>query len=405
MKATCLSSSIKDGRFKDPEARSALDSLTVPILQGMDACDQVGDRVRELGIHRVLLVTDPGIVSAGHAARVRGALEAVGVEVGEFNEVRENPDTDDVDSCLAVAREFRPEAFVGLGGGSSLDTAKGCNFLLSNGGRMEDYWGREKARRPMLPLLAIPTTAGTGSECQRFALISKEETHQKMACGDAKVLARLAILDPGLTLTQPASVTACTGMDAFAHAIECAVTSIATPSSLALAREAFRWLDAYFLRVLEEPTDLAARSAMQWGAALGGAAIEHSMLGAAHSAANPLTAHYGVTHGQAVGLALPWVIRWNAADPSVARGYQALVQKTDPPIAEIDAASAAEWLAGRIEGLLQSAGLASPLRDFGVQEDRMEQLAVEAAAQWTAQFNPRPVAAGDFMQLYRGLWS
>src|SRR5207244_13592387 len=126
----------------------------------------------------------------------------------------------DVEACLEVAHSAGIDAIVGLGGGSSIDTAKGCNFLLTNGGRMQDYWGVGKATRPMLPLIAVPTTAGTGSECQSYALIADEETHQKMACGDPKASARVALLDPTLTVSQPRSVTACTGMDALVHAVE-----------------------------------------------------------------------------------------------------------------------------------------------------------------------------------------
>ena len=135
--------------------------------------------------------------------------------VARFERVTENPTTEVVDDCVAVARQEQSDFLVGLGGGSSMDTAKGCNFLLTNGGRMEDYWGVGKALRPMLPLIAVPTTAGTGSECQSFALIAHPQTHVKMACGDPKAAARVAILDPELTLTQPAALAAATGMDAF----------------------------------------------------------------------------------------------------------------------------------------------------------------------------------------------
>src|SRR5439155_13420275 len=133
---------------------------------------------------------------------------------------RENPTTRCGEECVASARSARIDALVALGGGSSLDTAKGCNFLLTNGGTMRDYWGVGKASKPMLPLLAIPTTAGTGSECQSFALISDEQTHQKMACGDPKAAAAIALLDPRLTFSQPARVTSCTGIDAIAHVVE-----------------------------------------------------------------------------------------------------------------------------------------------------------------------------------------
>ena len=175
-----------------------------------------------------------------------------------------------------------------------MDTAKGCNFLLTNGGRMEDYWGVGKATRPMLPLIAIPTTAGTGSECQSFALITHPQTHVKMACGDPKAAARVAILDPELTLTQPPAVAAATGMDALSHAVETAVTRRRNPISQMLSREAFRLcargLQAGLRAIRDGHCD--ARGDVLLGAALAGMAIENSMLGAAHAAANPLTARY-----------------------------------------------------------------------------------------------------------------
>ena len=249
-------------------------------------------------------------------------LQAAGMEVTCFEQVQENPTTRCVDRCVEVARGAAIDAIVGLGGGSSMDTAKGCNFILTNGGQMKDYWGVGRATRPMLPLLAIPTTGGTGSECQSFALIADEQTHQKMACGDPKAAARIALLDPALTVSQPPRVTACSGIDALAHALETLVTKRRTPLSLIFSREAFRLLIAGLPRVLASPTDLEARGWMLLGAAWAGTAIENSMLGAAHAAANPLTAHFGVAHGQAVGMMLPHVLRFNAREPDAARSLR-----------------------------------------------------------------------------------
>jgi alcohol dehydrogenase len=294
------------------------------LVFGNGSVNRLGLILEGLSSRRVLLVTDPGIVRAGHAERVHQALSADGRESVVFSRVRENPDTDCVDECLAVARDFRPDVIVGLGGGSSMDTAKGCNFLLTNGGRMQDYWGVGKATRPMLPFIAIPTTAGTGSECQSAALISDATTHQKMACLDPKAAAYAALLDPELTVSQPAGVTACTGIDAVAHAVETAVTAKRNPVSSMYSREAFALLVPSLPVVLQNPGHLEARGRMLLGAAFAGMAIEQSMLGAAHSAANPLTAHCGVIHGVAVGLMLPHVVRFNAADPQVRPGVRGI---------------------------------------------------------------------------------
>jgi alcohol dehydrogenase len=281
-----------------------------------------------------------------------------------------------------------------------MDTAKGCNFLLTNGGRMQDYWGVGKAASPMLPLIAIPTTAGTGSECQSAALIVDEATHQKMACLDPKAAARIALLDPGLTLSQPPGVTACTGIDAIAHAVETAVSKKRNLVSAMFSREAFKLCVTSFPEVLLNPGDLETRGRMLLGAALSGLAIENSMLGAAHSAANPLTAHYGIAHGQAVGMMLPFVVRFNGADLTARQAYAELASNAQIADHSHEPDGALEALAGRLEVLLNLAGMPPSLAESGVERARIPALAEEAARQWTAAFNPRPVSKDDFVKLY-----
>ncbi len=369
------------------------------LVFGNHALDRVGEFARQLGARRALLVTDKGIAAAGHPARAAAALEREGIAVMLFEEVRENPTTLDVDRCVEVAREAQIDFLIGLGGGSSLDTAKGCNFLLTNGGRMQDYWGVGKATRPMLPLIAVPTTAGTGSECQSFALISDEATHQKMACGDVKAAAKVAILDPLLTVSQPARVTACTGIDALAHALETAVTKKRTPHSAMYSREAFALCMAGMERVMADPQDIDARAMMQLGAAYAGTAIENSMLGAAHSAANPLTARFGIVHGQAVGMVLPAVIAFNARLPEAHAQYLAL--------ASVAGLASVEELLERLRQILNAAGMLPvagvyPVPAGAPVDDAVRSaLAQEAARQWTAGFNPRPMTAEDFEGIYR----
>ena len=377
------------------------------LIFGPGCVGRVGEVAREFG-KRALVVTDPGIVTAGHATRVEHALQAAGIGVILYDRVRENPTTRQVEECLAVARAAGIDLFVGLGGGSSMDTAKGCNFLLTNGGRMHDYWGVGKARLPMLPLLAIPTTAGTGSECQSAALIADEVTHQKMACLDPKVAARVAFLDPELTVSQPRRVTACTGIDAIAHAVETAVTRKRTPFSLLYSHEAFLLSVSSLERVLSHPLDLEARGRMLLGAAFAGVAIEGSMLGAAHAAANPLTAHFNIVHGQAVGMILPHVVRFNAADPAAALGYGELWARFESVHGTLpgethrpDNPTAALALGARLEHLLHVAGFPSSLKACGVTAERIPVLAREAAQQWTAGFNPRKVGVEEFTRLYQ----
>jgi alcohol dehydrogenase len=362
---------------------------------GFGALGRLGTLARELGAVRALVVSDPGIVDAGHADSAVESLAEAGVTAAVFSAFGENPTTDDVAAGAEAAREFRPDLLVGLGGGSSMDCAKGINFLFSCGGRMQDYRGRDSTGATMLPSIAVPTTAGTGSETQSFALVSDPATGLKMACGAAGAAFRIAILDVNLTLTQPPSLVALTGIDALSHAVESHVSRAATPASRIFSREAFRLLATNLPGVFADGGTIAARSAVQLGAALAGLAIENSMLGAAHALANPLTAAHHVPHGQAVGLMLPHVVRFNG--PACGAGYGELLREIGTACAP-DAA--AECLATWLADLLARSRLATTLAAARVATPDAAALAAQAASQWTAGFNPRSVTAADLARLY-----
>ena len=377
--------------------------LPTRIVFGAGRVTELGELATSLeSVSRVLVVSDPGVVAAGHTQRGLDALHAVGLKTQLFQDFAENPNTDHVEAGLAVARDFKPDLIIGLGGGSSMDCAKGINFLYSCGGRMQDYWGVGKATGPLLPMIAVPTTAGTGSETQSFALISDAETHVKMACGDKRAAFRVALLDPALTTTQPARVTALTGFDALAHAVETAVTNARTPLSQAFSREAWCHLAPNFLRVIAEPNNLEARGAMQLGACLAGLAIENSMLGAAHALANPLTATYNVTHGDAVALMLPHVVRHNAS--LVEAEYQKLILATAFDRNTPDQRAGAAGLAHFLAEAAAAAGLATRLRDHDIQRTRLSELAADATKQWTGSFNPVEMHVEDFLKLYEAAY-
>ncbi len=368
------------------------------IVFGPGKIESLGALSGELGARRALLVSDPGIVKAGHAAQAMDSLRQAGIETHLFDGVEENPTTDNVDAGVALAKRYEPELIIGLGGGSSMDCAKGINFIYSNGGRIHDYWGVGKATRPMLPMIAVPTTSGTGSETQSFALISDAKTHAKMACGDKKASFRIALLDPMLTVSQPARVTALTGIDALAHALETYVTKVRNPVSLAFSREAWLLLGENFGRVLERPDDLDARSGMQLGACFAGLAIENSMLGATHALANPLTSRYHIVHGQAIGLMLPHVIRFNGAE--FGNWYQDLLEGTGGANGFPHPDSGCDGLADFVTRLARQAGLPQRLSECGVERAKLAEMAAEAAKQWTGSFNPRRVGEAELLALY-----
>lgn len=369
------------------------------VLFRQGALDSLGTLARELKFTRTLLVADRGLVEAGYAERACALLKQASIEVFAFHDFDVNPDELMIERGRRFAAQFEVDSIIGVGGGSSLDCAKGINFLLTSGGRMKDYQGYGKAARPLLPMIAIPTTSGTGSEAQSYALISDATTHEKMACGDPTAAFRVAVLDPLLTVSLPPSVTAQSGFDAIAHAVETYVTTKRNALSDLFSREAWRLLEANYERVLIEPSDLEARGAMQLGAYFAGLAIENSMLGATHACANPLTSRYGTTHGLAIAVLLPTVVRWNAEVAGAryaellgcAGRFSGVAATTEP----------GEELARRLEQLAAAGKLNTHLCEMGVAKSDLPSLAEEAAKQWTGRFNPRPFNRDGALEVYR----
>ncbi|HSK62934.1 MAG TPA: iron-containing alcohol dehydrogenase [Pyrinomonadaceae bacterium] len=366
------------------------------LIFGAGTIGQLGKLAVELGFRRTLLVADHGLVASGHVDEAVTPLQEAGIEVVRFHDFEVNPDTRMVESGTAFVATQQIDSVIGLGGGSSLDCAKGINFLLTNGGHMADYHGYGKATKPLLPMIAVPTTAGTGSEAQSYALISDAETHVKMACGDPKAAFRVALLDPALTLSQPRSITAISGFDAIAHAVETYVTTKRTAVSEVFSREAWVLLEGNYERVLTHPDDLEARGAMQLGAFYAGLAIENSMLGATHACANPLTARYGTAHGAAIAMLLPSVVRWN--ERAAAGRYETLVKLSS--ITRNEELTPTEALARRLEALAAAGSLNTDLSEIGIDKNDLPQLAAEAAEQWTGTFNPRPFNKEGAMEVY-----
>jgi len=366
------------------------------LVFGEGSFERLGSLAVELGFRRTLLVADKGIVGCGYVAAATRLLTDSRITTLTFHDFDSNPNTTMIDAGCAFAGPLEIDSIIGLGGGSSMDTAKAINFLLTGGGTMREYWGYGKARAPMLPMIGVPTTAGTGSEAQSYALISDDRTHAKMACGDPGAAFKIAILDPRLTVSQPTAVTATAGFDAISHAVETYVTTKRTAASEVFSLEAWRLLETNYERVIRDPRDIEARGSMQLGSYWAGLAIENSMLGATHACANPLTANYNTEHGVAIGLMLPHVVRWNSS--AVGDRYDQLLKNgSGTP----DRGDPGEALAARLEELLAVGGLTRGLKIAGVPENDLPRLAEEAAGQWTGQFNPRPFGAAEALGLYQ----
>lgn len=368
------------------------------VIFGAGAVERLGELARELGFRRTFLVADRGLVASGHVDEALATLQSAAIEVARFHDFEANPDSQMIEAGSEFAAPLEIDSIIGLGGGSSLDCAKGINFLLTNGGGMKDYAGYGMAIKPLLPMIGIPTTAGTGSEAQTYALISDAESHIKMACGDPKAAFRIAVLDPQLTVSQPPHITATAGYDAIAHAVETYVTNKRNALSEVFSREAWRLLEGNYELVLAEPLNLEARGAMQLGAYFAGVAIENSMLGATHACANPITARYGTAHGAAIAMLLPSVVRWNGV--VAAERYSDLVDLSTRRVGPVNG-DPTERLARRLEDLAAAGGLRSSLSASGVASGDLRALATEAAEQWTGGFNPRTFDQTGALEVYQ----
>jgi alcohol dehydrogenase len=354
------------------------------VVFGAGEFARLGEIARELSGTRCLLVADPGMVQAGYAQEATRSLKARRMEVFGFHDFTPNPTTSQVEAGRQFAAPHHINLIVALGGGSSLDCAKAVNFVLSNGGRIQDYWGYGKASQPMLPMIAIPTTAGAGSEAQTYTTVTDSENLVKLACGDSKAAFRVAILDPKLTLSQPLDMAAAAGYDALSHALESLVTTRWTALSDCFSRSAWRLVNTGLERMLGNPEDLEARGELLLGAHFGGLAVENSMLGAAHACANPLTAHFDIPHSVAISLVLPSVVEWNSA---TAGARYAELYPGDLPL--------------RLRQLAEKSCLPMSLREAHIPEGALPRLAEDAGAQWTGRFNPRPFDAAGALEIYR----
>jgi alcohol dehydrogenase len=355
------------------------------VLFGAGEFARLGEVARELGGTKCLLVADRGLIDCGYVQDATRSLKARRMDVTAFHDFEPGPTDKMVQAGATAAANI--DLIVALGGGSTLDCAKAINFLVSNGGAIKDYWGYGKAPRPMLPMVAVPTTAGTGSEAQTYAVITDSETGVKMACGDNKAAFRAAILDPKLTVTLPKQLTAATGYDAISHAVETLVSTRRTALSECFSRSAWRLLNSNLERVLRTPEDLDARGAMLIGAHFGGLAIENSMLGATHACATPLTTQFNIPHGVAIALVLAEVVDWNR--PVAGHYYDELTSGD---------------LAKRLRELAEIAELPATLRDASVPQEALPRLAEEAGSQWTGKFNPRTFDKAAALEIYQSAY-
>ncbi len=278
-----------------------------------DGCSaDAGKWMKELGASRVLLVTDPGVVKAGIAGRIGEALAAEGLQVRVYDGVSENPTVADVDRGRDLILEGKIDGLVGLGGGSPMDAAKAMAILAVHGGSIVEYeLGLKPFARPGAPVIAIPTTAGTGSESTKGAVITDPATHRKFDVWDPLMAPTLALVDPLLTRTLPPHLTGATGMDALTHSVEGYTATLASPLTDALHLKAIQLLGGNLLQVYRDGSDLEARRSVMMASMIAGVGFPNSGLGSVHGLSLPLGGHFGIPHGIANAIMLPHVMAFN----------------------------------------------------------------------------------------------
>jgi len=373
--------------------------LPTRISFGAGAVSQLPDEIRAVNGTTVLLVSDPGLVAAGVVDRVTDLLRTSGFEPAVFTDVEPEPDAKGVMAAAELARSTGADVIVGVGGGSALDTAKSAALMARNPGHIRDFVGLNLPSEPGLPVIAMPTTAGTGSECAIWAVISEKERHDKYGIGGRNMTATVALCDPELTLTLPARQTVGTGADALAHALESYVNKATQPISEALSEKAMQLIAGSFRTAVFNGADLEARSNMMIAATMAACAFAPTRLGLAHAMAMPLGALAKIPHGDVIAILLPEVMRFNAvaAQPQFAEIARIFGVDTRG-LSLRDAANAG---VEAVSVMLSDVGAPASLAAYGVTESDLEELAVESMKSGNVVVNPRPTRPEDLVEIMR----
>jgi alcohol dehydrogenase class IV len=364
---------------------------------GSGSVSELTRALRSLEARKVLVVTDPGVVQAGIYQRVQAALAEAGVGVELFDRVKPDPSTTFVQSVGEQARQARVDAVIGLGGGSSIDTAKMAAALAANTREVDEYLGGAAFEKPVLPILAVPTTAGTGSEATHIAILSDEAAQVKKGLVSVRLMPRFAFLDPELTLGLPPAITATTGMDALCHAIESFTSVNASQYSEVLSLRAIELLNGHIVEAFRNGGNVLAREKMLLGSFLAGIAFANAGVTAVHAFAYPLGGMFHVAHGLANSLMLPVILRFNAA--SARERFQ--------PIGRLmSQGGTADTVVQRVEELLGILQLPRNLAAVGIPADALEPMS-QAVVQITRLLNnnPRKVSLEDARAIYREAFS
>jgi alcohol dehydrogenase len=377
-------------------------NLPTRVRFGFGVADELGDAVRSLGASRVLVVADPGVRGAGLLEAPLASLAAAGIDAAVFDGISGNPRDHECRAAAEAGQAFGAAAVVGVGGGSPMDAAKTAAALLTNGGTPQDWEYPARLRVDPLPIVAVPTTAGTGSEVTFYAVVTDTARKFKMSLFDTRIAPRVALVDPALTLTMPPAVTAATGMDALTHAVEAFTGNLAHPITDALAKEAIgliaRWLPA----AVRDGGDRDAREGMMLGSLLAGMAFGNTDVAAVHCLAEAIGGRYDTPHGVANSVFLPHVFAYNAEAFAARHAEVAAALGLD--VRDLPAAEAAARAARAIADLAREVGIPR-FRDLpGPHPADFPALAEAAKRNVSDPSNPRPLTVEEYLLLLNDAW-
>ena len=367
------------------------------IISGIGSTAEIIKELNDLHAKKVLLITDPGLVQAGVAQQVVEMLKQAAVEVEIFDAVEPDPSIQVATKAAEMAKNVKANVLIALGGGSAIDTAKSAALLVTNGGYLKDYAGVNKVVKPILPLIAVPTTAGTGSEVTIFAVMSDPEKQEKFTISSALIAPAVAVLDPLLTLKLPPSVTAFTGMDALTHAIEAFTSSIAQPATDALALSAIKLVLKHLPVAVGRGDNIKARDGMLQASLLAGIAFNNAFLGLAHAIASPLGGHFHVPHGLANAVMLPYVMEYNL--PTAVRRYAEIGCALGLQAVGDTPRAVAEKTVAAITQLARDINIPEKLSNIGAKEELLPLVARDALKSIQLKFNVRNASEKEILVL------
>ncbi len=357
------------------------------------------NHVENLGGTKVLIVCDPGVLQAGVVSKVEASLEQGDIPFAVFSDIEADPAIESVDAGLQLAKDEGCDTVVGIGGGSSLDTAKAIGLMLNNSGHIRDYVGIDKVPNPGVPVIAIPTTAGTGSEITIWSVLSDKKEKVKVSVGSVYNCPNIALCDPELTVTLPPHITAATGMDALTHALESYVNKATQPISEGLSIQSMKMIANHLRIAVVQGENIEARSNMLLGSLIAAMAFNSTRLGLAHALAIPLGAHFKIPHGTVNAILLPEVMEFNIiGNPSKFAELASIFGVNTVGMTEREAA---EKAVEAVRQLKSDIGITQTLSDFGLKEEHLDFIVEEAMLSGNVPVNPRKPTLEDLKNICR----